>query len=233
MKKVNLIFSAMLFTAFSLYFASCDNDNEPKSPKKKYEYVDLGLSVKWATCNIGASSPEEYGSYFAWGEVEPKEYYGYDNYKWFIYQKDGSLTITKYNYDPYMGSVDNKMILDPEDDAATVNMGKAWRMPTIDEICELVQGCTWEFTELYNGKFVRGWIGTSKVNNKSIFFPLAGRSGWDQAICGFYWSSTKAISDGIVSYCLLLNEEEIYTNDREKAYANTCISGQSIRGVRE
>ena len=72
MKKVNLIFAVMLFAALSLGFTSCDNYNEPKIPKIKYKYVDLGLSVKWATCNIGASSPEEYGFYFAWGEVEPQ-----------------------------------------------------------------------------------------------------------------------------------------------------------------
>ena len=250
MTKNSFLFVVMLSTALSLGFASCDNDNEPKNPKKKYEYVDLGLSVKWATCNIGASSPEEYGSYFAWGEVEPKDYYGYDNYKWFIYQKDVSMTITKYNYDPYMGSVDNKMILDQEDDAATVNMGKAWRMPTIDEITELVQGCTWEFTELYNGKFVRGWIGTSKVNNKSIFFPLAGLKGTEgdsyRATCGFYWSSSKAIAGiGTSSYCLLLNDGEIYGGDysidpeKDLAqngndyYATSCTLGQSIRGVTE
>lgn len=249
MRKVNLIFTAMLFAALSLGFASCDNDNEPKIPKIKYKYVDLGLSVKWATSNIGASSPEEYGYYFAWGEVEPKDYYGFDNYKWFIQGYQGHV-ITKYNYLPYMGSVDNKMILDPEDDAATVNMGKAWRMPTMDEITELVQGCTWEFTELYNGKFVRGWIGTSKVNNKSIFFPLAGASDhngvYNLGECGYYWSSSKAINEnGEISYHLLLNDEEIYGGDGSidpekdpqengRYYSsNICYHGQTIRGVRK
>lgn len=250
MRKVNLIFTAMLFAALSLGFASCDNDNEPKIPKIKYKYVDLGLSVKWATCNIGASSPEEYGDYFAWGEVEPKDYYGMDNYKWVICEENGPRTITKYNYDPYMGNVDNKMVLDPEDDAATVNMGKAWRMPTMDEITELVQGCTWEFTNLYNGKNVRGWIGTSKVNNKSIFFPLAGLKGTEgdsyRATCGFYWSSSKAITEipTFHSFSLLLNDEEISGGDgsidpekdpayNEAYYLSYISNGLPIRGVRE
>ena len=85
-----------------------------------HEYVDLGLSVKWATCNIGANSPEEYGDYFAFGEVKPKSDYTWSNYKWC---ESSTYTLTKYCTESNYGIVDNKTVLDPEDDAAVVNWG--------------------------------------------------------------------------------------------------------------
>ncbi len=91
-------------------------------------YVDLGLSVKWATCNLDANSPESIGGFYAWGETSPKNYYN-----WYYYKFGESLS--KYN------DLDKKTVLDPEDDAATVNLGDDYRMPTYDEVCELVRAC--------------------------------------------------------------------------------------------
>ena len=113
-------------------------------PIDNHEWVDLGLpsGTLWATCNVGANTPEEYGDYFAWGETEPKDYYGWNTYKWC----NGSrYTLTKYCTDSsygYNGFVDNKAELDPEDDAAYVNWGSSWRIPTTEQQCELYENCS-------------------------------------------------------------------------------------------
>ena len=129
----------------------------------KYEYVDLGLSVKWATFNVGASSEKEIGYRFAWGEVEhDKDHYDWNNYRW----GDGS-TFTKY----YSG-VDNKIKLDDEDDAVQQLWGDSWRMPTVEEAKELYDNCTWD--EVVENGVVIGYRATAK-NSNSIFFPSNGQ----------------------------------------------------------
>ena len=153
-----------------------------------HEYVDLGLSVKWATCNVGASSPEEAGCFFSWGETEPKAKYNWETYKWC----EGSYdTQTKYCTQSYYGTVDNKTILELSDDAANANWGGDWRMPTIAEQDELRSECTWTWT-IQNG--VNGYKVTSKINGNSIFLPAAGSRGgsdlYDAGSCGDYWSSS-------------------------------------------
>ena len=151
-----------------------------------HEYVDLGLSVKWATCNVGASSPEEYGDYFAWGETEPKDYYEYSTYKWC---NGSSTTLTKYNTSSSNGIVDNKTQLELSDDAAYINWGGAWRMPTDAEMIELREQCTWTWVI---EKGVNGYMVISKSNNNMIFIPAAGfyrgSSGYSQTSEGYYWS---------------------------------------------
>ena len=141
-----------------------------------YAYVDLGLSVKWATMNVGAANATEYGKYYAWGETKAyceedtsnetnyrfnsgnsyvKTKIGIDTYKWC----NGSYkSYTKYCTDSEYGTVDNKTTLDPEDDAATQNWGGAWRMPTHEEQEELVNNCYWVWTSSYNGSGVAGYI---------------------------------------------------------------------------
>ncbi len=139
-----------------------------------HEAVDLGLSVKWATCNVGADTPDGYGDYFAWGETEPKSNYAWSTYEWC----NGSQnTLTKYcdksSYG-YNGFIDNKTVLDLEDDAAHVNWGGSWRMPTDAESTELRNNCTWTWTT-QNG--VDGYRVTSNkagYTDKSIFLPAAG-----------------------------------------------------------
>ena len=172
--------------SFTTQQSSSDNGTE-----NGYEYVDLGLSVKWATCNVGASKPEEYGDYFAWGETQPKDYYDWSTYKWC----NGSHnTQTKYNTNSGYGTVDNKTTLEAADDAARANWGGSWRMPTRAEQDELHNNCTWTWTSK-NG--VYGYKVTSKKSgytNKFIFLPAAGyRSGsslYYAGSYGSYWSSS-------------------------------------------
>ena len=142
----------------------------------KHEYVDLGLSVLWATTNVGAESAEEYGDYFAWGETEPKEVYSWTNYKWC----DGTENImTKYN------ATDGLKTLQPEDDAAHVNWGGEWRMPTKEERDELLDKCIWTW-ESVNG--VEGFRVTGP-NGNSIFLPAAG-----------IYIETRLLTKGLNSY---------------------------------
>lgn len=156
-----------------------------------HEYVDLGLSVKWATCNVGAEKPEDYGDYFAWGETVPKSDYSWSTYK---FTTDGGDTFTKYT-----GS--DKTVLDAADDAATANWGSAWRMPTVEEMQELLVNCTWEWQAEGNTEF--GGVAGLKVTSKKtgytdnyIFLPVAGfRDGYDVFDAGssgncYYWSSS-------------------------------------------
>lgn len=150
-----------------------------------YEAVDLGLSVKWAACNVGTTYPEGYGGYYAWGEVDEKEDYSWSSYKWC----DGSHNaITKY-YETW-SSPNYVGTLYIDDDVAYMKWGGSWRMPTADEMNELLNECTWKWTVLNN---VNGYI-ILGPNGKSIFLPAAGyRKGLNSVDCGYncyYWSAT-------------------------------------------
>ncbi len=155
------------------------------APAPTYEYVDLGLSVNWATFNVGATKPEEYGDYFAWGETKP--YYntplsnpitwktGKDNgYDWKSYFDVVDPTASRLSFNKYSYGGTTKLAA--EDDAATVNWGGNWRMPTMSEWEELQDNCNWSLTDNYNGTGVAGLIVTSKAegNTNSIFLPAAG-----------------------------------------------------------
>lgn len=153
------------------------------------EAIDLGLpsGLKWASMNVGATKPEEYGDYFAWGETEPKTDYSWSTYKWC---NGSENTQTKYNTNSSYGTVDNKTVLDPEDDAAHMNWGGSWRMPTEEEWTALRTKCTWTWTTQngVNGRLVTG------PNGKSIFLPAAGyRDGATLSYAGssgYSWSSS-------------------------------------------
>lgn len=153
----------------------------------KYEAIDLGLSVKWASYNVGATAPEKYGGYYAWGETEEKSEYTWENYKWCNGSYD---TLTKYCTGSSYGVVDNKTELDPEDDVAHVKWGAPWRMPTTAEQQELIEKCRWEWTKL-NG--VKGRKVTGP-NGNSIFLPAAGyRDGvevYNKSYYSYYWQGT-------------------------------------------
>ena len=156
------------------------------SQSQGHEYVDLGLpsGTLWATTNVGATSPEDYGDYFAWGETEPKTTYSWATYKWC---NGSSTTLTKYNTDSSHGAVDNKTELEPEDDAATVNWGESWRMPSIEQINELVDNCTmeWITRNSVKGRLVTG------PNGNTMFLPASGSYGssiGNTGYFGFYWS---------------------------------------------
>lgn len=172
------------------------------------ECVDLGLSVKWATFNVGATKPEEYGDYYAWGEVEPyyeagyaqfispvwksgkEKGYSYSSYK---YCNGSSTTLYKYNTQNNCGFVDSKTQLELADDVAHVMWGGNWRMPTRQDFLELISLCDWMYT---NQNGVKGYKITSKKDsNLSIFLPAVSvRFGTSKPLVGYsdgdYWSST-------------------------------------------
>ncbi len=199
--------------------------DELTSFAEEHHYVDLGLSVLWATCNVGANSPEGYGDYYAWGETDTKDTYTSENYKWFDTNKKtrlGEYLLTKYNADSYYGRVDNKSKLDAIDDVATVKWGNQWRIPTYVEWNELRKRCSWVW--VMRGD-VQGYIVTSKVNSNSIFLPAAGEGGHLSCV-GHYWAST-------ISYAGCANSIDF--DDKSKQldyYAGWRQCGYSIRPVR-
>ena len=175
-------------------------DNDDDTPTiTTGEAIDLGLSVKWASCNVGATTPEEYGGYYAWGETEEKSDYSWSTYK---YCNGTYNSMTKYCTSSSYGTVDNKTTLEASDDVASVKWGGNWRMPTLDEITELKNRCTRTWTTL-NG--VNGYRVTGP-NGNSIFLPAAGcrygSEARDQGSNGSYWSSSLYSSYGYFAYSL-------------------------------
>ena len=176
-------------------------------PKPEPEYVDLGLSVKWATFNVGATSPNEIGNFYAWGEIEPKDTYTVNNYKWW---NKTSKEITKYctiDSLAYGGVADGLTELQPQDDIAHTLKGEHWRMPNLEECKELGNGCTWTVSTR-QGQI--GFEGTSKINGNTIFLPVVGfRAGVNlvHETLGGYWSSTLNIEKQSCAMGLYLNRE--------------------------
>lgn len=186
-----------------------------------YEYVDLGLpsGTLWATCNVGSESPEDDGNYYAWGETEPKSTYNWSTYKWC---RGSSSTMTKYCTSSSYGTVDDKTTLDLSDDAARINWGGDWRMPTKAELEELRTECTWTWTTQNR---VKGYKVTSKTNGNSIFLPAAGCLGESYSLGrGLYWSSSTS---GILYYA---NELYFYSSSVNTGVSDRCL-GQSVRAV--
>ena len=198
-------------------------DNEPPTPG--HEYVDLGLpsGTMWATMNIGANSPEGYGDYFAWGETAPKTLYNWETYKWGSGSYYSEENITKY------GTGDGKTELDLEDDAAYVNWGELWCMPTLEQINELVNNCTWERTTIngVNGQLVTG------PNGNTLFLPAAAWYENDNEVSqyslgdvGDYWSRTLESYRPQVAFNIRFNDWGIYVHSDNRSY------GRSVRAVR-
>ncbi len=229
MKKLK--FFAALCCAAAV-FAACEN-NDPKDGSNEaatgyengYGYVDLGLSVKWATCNVGATKPEEYGNYYAWGETTTKSDYSWDTYKYGTYNYDDDYSkLTKYN------ATDGKTTLEASDDAATTNWGSAWRMPTDGEWTELRENCEWIWTDSYQTTGVAGYWVTGK-NGNTIFLPAAGFRYYVGAdlgsagYYGFYWSSSLNTSDPSSVWHALFLSVDVY-RDSDSRYC-----GLSVRPV--
>ena len=170
-----------------------------------YEYVDLGLSVKWATCNIGASSETEDGVFFQWGETNSISKslvgkYSDENYSWESYTHGGpGNTLTKYNTDSSRGTVDNIEILESVDDAATQIMGDEWRMPTKADFQELIDKTNHMWVTNFNGSGVDGCKFTSKKDtSKYIFIPATVKYA-DGNPHGNIWSSSLATDHNTVA----------------------------------
>lgn len=218
------------------------NWDEPEDPYNGHEYVDLGLpsGLKWATMNVGATTPEGYGDYFAWGETKPyyteghsqddpctswetsKSGYNWESYKWC----NGSYTtLTKYCTSSNYGTVDNKTILELADDAAHVNWGGSWRMPTKAEQDELRNKCTWTWSTR-NGIDGREVTGS---NGNSIFLPAAGyRNDSGLALAGSYcifWSSSLDTSDPYSVCYVFFDSGNVYSNYGKRNF------GTSVRAV--
>ena len=196
-----------------------------------HEYVDLGLSIKWATCNVGADKPEDNGNLYAWGETEVKEQYNVRTSKWGFMP----FSLKKYNINSEQGTVDNKTTLDLEDDVAHVTWGGNWRMPTKKEMDELHDNCTWEWTTL-NG--VNGYRVTSKkqgYTDRSIFLPAAGYKAngrYQYGSNGNYWSRslmTDPYGDGSVicgtAACIRFNNNQANIGWEDR------MAGLSVRPV--
>ena len=198
---------------------------------KQYEYVDLGLpsGLKWAKCNVGATSETEYGYYFQWGDIEDKSKSdcSWESYK---YCNGSSDTLTKYNNSTSFGeTLDNKTTLGLEDDAARAHMGNDWRMPTRDEFRELFDYTNNEWISNYKGTGVNGRKFTSKTNGNSIFIPASGyrlgSSFRGQGRGGDVWSSSlnAALPGGALE--LGFGSGSIYMGDSGRYY------GLVVRGV--
>jgi hypothetical protein len=189
------------------------------------EAVDLGLSVKWASWNVGASTAEEYGSYFAWGETSIKCDYVDSTYKLWEFDSN-SYTIYKYNTQSFYGTVDNRIILESEDDVATTRWGYNWRTPTIEEWMELAERCSWTWSTI-NG--TNGYLVSSTTTGNSIFLPAAGYYFFDTleniGQQGYYWSSSLREELPLHAWYLSFKSSNI------EEFYNGRAWGKSIRPV--
>ncbi len=193
-----------------------------------YEYVDLGLpsGTLWATTNVGATSPEDYGDYFAYGETVPKEEYMYENYEWWYFDEDGYRYISKYNTKSSFGPVDNQTELEPEDDAARVHMGTSWCIPSLEQVAELVNYCAWQWTQRngVNGHLVTG------PNGSTMFLPAAGYYVGSSleyvGTYGNYWSCSLYSYLPDRAYCLYFDSQYWDSEDLSRYY------GHVIRAVK-
>ena len=196
-----------------------------------HEYVDLGLpsGTLWATCNIGALSPYDNGDYYAWGETSPKNSYSWSNYKYC----DGSATsLNKYCTRSSYGKVDNKKQLDLEDDVASVIWGRKWRMPSSDQITELIDNTTRTY-EYINGVYMSKC--TSNINSKVIYFPVAGYMNGstltNKGTYGYYWGRTLNVDNDSQAYGQYIKTT---TYKKERYYGKTVrpvINNQKIESL--
>ena len=183
--RLGLIRSLFLLLAVVTLIA-CGHGNEPgknnPAPERVFEEVDLGLSVKWAACNVGASTPSESGSFFAWGELSDK---------------------FEFSQNSYLGT---------EDDAARAIMGGSWRIPTEDEWEELMTGCIWYWTELDSVKGYLLMSKIPKHHDATLFLPAAGYCddcySYLSGVKGYYWSASLVSSNSSLAYSVVLNNEE-------------------------
>ena len=223
---------------------SCDKDDNDDNDDVNnpniylgHEYVDLGLKVKWATCNVGAEKPEDYGDYFAWGDTTTKYEPGYaqsespqwkdgmwDGYSWVNYRfsNETSNSLFKYcdNIDYGFDDItDTLTILTPADDVAHYKWGGNWRMPTQADFDELLKNCDCNYTT-QNG--VKGWKFTGN-NNNSIFLPEAG--DFEGTTCGgeygAYWSGTMSGFESAAMGLVLMEEDSWFTSEIPRIYGNT------------
>ena len=203
-----------------------------------HEYVDLGADVMWATCNVGASSPEEFGYYFAWGETAPKEDYSWESYK---YWKDSlgkdpwcKATFNKYNTRKEQGVVDNRMRLILAEDAAHLHWGGSWHMPSTRDLQFLRNMCRWTGVT-QNG--TDGYRVTSQLNGNSIFLPCTGvwmgktRPNYWRFETGGIWSAELWEDKPFWAYSLSFGYSSIFEDDMIDIYSQARCYGLPVRPV--
>lgn len=239
--KKNILWRVLCLLAW-LPFVSCEDEKESGFDKEFYEkqqgvsvdglvdnytYVDLGLSVDWATYNVGASKPIDSGYLLSWGETSEKDKYTYESYKFL----DASGDFTKYcplTHSNTQHFFDGKIELEAEDDAAKVNWGGGWRMPSQSDWHELMEGCDWTWVEDFNKSGVSGWLGVSKKNGKTIFLPaFLARSDEDEIYEGQfdfigYWSSSLLYGNG-TAFAFHSDGETFEVSQWPSRYIGLCV----------
>ena len=221
MKKI------FLMTLSVMFFGTVGNakglsENETKG-QGGVEAVDLGLSVKWANMNVGAEKDSGFGTYFAWGETKPKNYYSWGTYAW---SKGDSNFLLRYT------ATDKMVKLLPTDDAARTNLGGDWRMPTMAEFEELADPnkCTWEWITKDG---VNGYKVTGKKTGNSIFLPITGFRFYAEAqfrgIKGYYWTSTLYSGNPFKAWCLEFDFSDVKVDIG--SLSSNRFSGRCIRAV--
>ena len=228
---------AVIMLMNAVIFPGCKPEDDPNNgggnnsggigTYNGHEFVDLGLpsGTLWATCNVGATIPEDYGDYFAWGEIEPKTTYNWSTYKY----ANGDNQLTKYCSDSnygYNGFIDSLTVLQPSDDAATANWGSGWCMPTADQWSELSANTIIAWTT-QNG--VDGRLFTAH-NGQSLFLPAASYR-WDDELYdvgdyGGYWSSSLNTGRPVRAWGFYFNSETYFTGSSDRC------GGISVRAVR-
>lgn len=215
--KMNVSKFLLAVSLFTITSCSSDDDKDVIGETNGYQYVDLGLTVKWATCNVGATLPHETGTLYAWGEVLPKEEYLLDNYKYWT----NVGKFTKYCTDSSFGMVDNLTSLTREDDVVRIKMGGDWRMPTIKEINELCSLCTIRRDTLNN---VPG-ISVTGPNGNKMFVP--GGTYWQKSSFSNPIYNTRDYYGGFwsVNLCTLYEQGQF---DAYAFYFSTNIKGGGV-----
>ena len=229
-----------MLTVAVMFAVGCTNPKNPNGDNNAVEccgtynghaYVDLGLpsGTLWATCNIGADTPEDYGDYFAWGETQPKNYYDWSSYQYCMGRTNKLTRYCNRSNRGYNGFTDNLTILQFGDDAATMNWGHDWRTPTRGLWEELVDNTTSKWITR-NDVFGRVFYG----NGQSLFLPAAGYRWYDEidsvgyyvGYSGYYWSSSLNANSSDRAWYFHINAGNYYMGTNERYY------GQFVRAVR-
>lgn len=235
MKNGSFFKHALQFTiSLSLFFISSHNTKAYNLNKMVFGdmdslFVDLGLSVKWAKCNLGARTPFESGQYYAWGDslsFPTKHIYNEESYIWYsgrdtiVHDFINIPLMIKYGSknDPYNTLTETKTTLDKTDDPATILLGPPWRTPSSDELQELIECCIWTYCTI---KGVSGYKVMSRDSNNYIFLPTSGfvvDSEIKGKHIGYYWSNT--LSDASMGANMLFISHSIYGEDK------ICVQGE-------
>ena len=241
MEMKRIMVAMMAASAVALSACSDDDDDENDDESNIEEitesditagnHIDLGLSVEWASFNLGGQNPEDDGGFYAWGETEEKDTKTY-NWAGYKYCTASDTTMTKYN------EADGLTVLKAEDDAATVRLGDKWRIPTYAECTELTDNCDVKWVK-YAGAY--GYLFTSTINGNSIFIPAAGFLSDEGELCnhwsqgataakGCYWSSTLDVRNDSQAKDLFFYYPDYVHGDYDQWYR---YAAQPIRAVYE